>query len=243
MRDEQLRRLLTESYFSLLRSPFVLQIERSVDHRQDLLIRERLQHEHPAPRQQRARQLEGRILGRRADERDDAVLDPGEKRVLLRLVEAMDLVAEEDRTLPLILQPLLGLSDNFAHSRDAFGHRGKRLEVPVGVIRDDLGERGFAGPRWAPEDARSQVAPTDQITERFPRTEEVLLTEELLERLGAHARSERLGGTFEKRGLGHDSPSTRVFVRKNNAVPAKNAAGIVHPCLPWSSGTRFDAAT
>ena len=155
----------------------------------------------------------------------------------------MDLVAEEDRALPLVLQPLLGLSDDFAHSRDAFGHRGKRLEVPVGIIRDDLGERSFAGPRRAPEDARSQIAPADQIAERFPRTEEVLLTEELLERLGAHARSERLGGTLEKRRLGHDSPSTSVFVRKNNAVPAKNAAGIVQPCLPWSSGTRFDAAT
>src|SRR5260370_30339590 len=155
----------------------------------------------------------------------------------------MDLIAEEDRTLPLILQPFLGLSDDFAHSRDAFGHRGKRLELPVGVIRDDFGERGFAGPRRAPEDARSQVTPPDQITERFPRTEEVLLAEELLERLGPHPRGERLSGTLEERGLGHDSPSTRVFVRKNNAVPAKNAAGIVQPCLPWSSGTRFDAAT
>src|SRR5713226_7373144 len=104
----------------------------------------------------------------------------------------MDLVAEEDRALPLILQPLLGLSDDFAHSRDAFGHCGKRLEVPVGVVRDDFGQRGFARPRRAPEDARSDVAPADQIAERFPRTEKVLLAEELLERLGPHASGERL---------------------------------------------------
>src|SRR6266704_1728104 len=241
MGDKPLRCLLTDSYLSLLPSPFVLQIERSFNHRPYVLVVQRLENEDPAPRQQRTRQLEGRILRRRTDEREDAVLDPGEKRVLLRLVEPMDLVAEEDRALPLVLQPLLGLSDDFAHSRDAFGHRGKRLEVPVDVIRDDLGERSFAGPRRAPEDARSQVPPADQITERFPGTEEVLLTEELLERLGAHARREGLGRTLEKRGPGHDSPSTRVFVRKNNAVPAKNAAGIVQPCLPWSSGTRFDA--
>src|SRR3989442_6089036 len=169
------------------------------DHSPDIRVVQWLEDEDATPRQQRARQLEGWILGRGADERDDAVLDPGEKRILLRLVEPMDLVAEEDRALPLILQPLLGLSDDFAHSRDAFGHRGKRLEVPVGIIRDDLGERSFAGARRGPEDARSQIAPADQIAERFPRTEEGLLTAELLDRLGAQARIERLGRNMGNR--------------------------------------------
>src|SRR5260370_26340560 len=144
----------------------------------------------------------------------------------------MDLIAEEDRTLPLILQPFLGLSDDFAHSRDAFGHRGKRLELPVGVIRDDFGERGFAGPRRAPEDARSQVTPPDQITERFPPTEEVLLAEELLERLGPHPPGESLSGTLEERGSGHHTPPTTAFSRTNTPAPPNNTPPSSHPHYP-----------
>jgi hypothetical protein len=42
-------------------------------------------------------ELEGRVLGRRADQRDGAVLDVGEEAVLLRAVEAVDLVHEQQR--------------------------------------------------------------------------------------------------------------------------------------------------
>jgi hypothetical protein len=43
--------------------------------------------------------LEERVLGRGADERDEPVFDAGQQRVLLRLVEAVDLVEEQDRAL------------------------------------------------------------------------------------------------------------------------------------------------
>ena len=49
------------------------------------------------PREQRRVDLEVRVLGRRADQRQQAVLDAGQQRILLRLVEAVDLVEEEDR--------------------------------------------------------------------------------------------------------------------------------------------------
>ena len=207
-------------------------LERPGDHRSDVFVVQRFKDKDPASRQQRARQLEARVFGRRADQGDDAVLDPGQKGILLPLVEAMDFVAEEDRALPLILQPLLGLLDDLAHARHAFGDRGKRLEVPVGVISDDFGERGFAGPRWAPEDARTDVASADQIPERFARTEEVLLAEELLERFRPHPGGEGLCRSLKQCGLGHDTPSTINFVTKNIRAPVKKAAGSCHPFLP-----------
>ena len=52
---------------------------------------------HPA--EQRRVDLEVRVLGRRPDQRDEALLDRGQERVLLRLVEAVDLVQEQDRPL------------------------------------------------------------------------------------------------------------------------------------------------
>ena len=63
----------------------------------ELVRRQRLQHVDRRARQQRAVHLERRILGRRADERDEPLLDVRQERVLLRLVEAMDLVDEQDR--------------------------------------------------------------------------------------------------------------------------------------------------
>ena len=58
---------------------------------------ERLQHEDLRARQQRGVHLERRVLGRRADQHDVAGLDARQEGVLLRLVEAVDLVDEDDR--------------------------------------------------------------------------------------------------------------------------------------------------
>ena len=55
--------------------------------------------------------LEVGVLGRRADERDRAVLDVRQQRVLLGLVEAMDLVEEEDRARAVQGEPVLRLGD------------------------------------------------------------------------------------------------------------------------------------
>ena len=61
---------------------------------------EAAQDQHLAARQQRGVELEARILGGRADERDGAVLDIGQEAVLLGAVEAVDLVHEQQRLLP-----------------------------------------------------------------------------------------------------------------------------------------------
>ena len=57
-------------------------------------------------REQRRVDLEVRVLGRRADQRHEPLLDPGQQRVLLRLVEAVDLVEEEDRPPAARAEPL-----------------------------------------------------------------------------------------------------------------------------------------
>ena len=197
-----------------------------------MIVVERLQHKHTAARQQRSRQLEARVLGRRPDQRDDAVLDPRQKCVLLRLVEAVDLVAEQDRPLPLILEPLLRLLDDLADATHALRDRREGLEVPVGIVRDDPGEGGFAGAGRAPEDARPDVATPNQIAEGFARAEEMLLTEKLLQCLRPHPRGEGFGGSLKQRRLGHDAPSMSILVTKNTAAPAKNADGSAQPFLP-----------
>ena len=63
------------------------------------LMVEPAQDQHLAARQQRGVDLEARVLGRRADQRDGAVLDIGQEAVLLRAVEAVDLVHEQQGLL------------------------------------------------------------------------------------------------------------------------------------------------
>ena len=61
--------------------------------------RERVQLVDLRARQQRRVDLEVRVLGRGPDERHEPLLDGRQQRVLLGLVEAVDLVEEEDRRL------------------------------------------------------------------------------------------------------------------------------------------------
>ena|SRR5437870_120895 len=210
--DEQVNRLVREAYLSLLPSPLEFRADRPLEHRADVSVGERLQHEHPTPGEQRLRQLETRVLRGGADQRDDPVLDPGEKGVLLALVEAVDLVAEENRPAALVAAPLLGFLDDLPHPPHAFGHSRERLEVAVGVVRDEARQRGLAGAGRAPENAGAHIAAADQVAERLPRPEQVLLAQELLEGPGPHPRRQRLAGAPEQRRLSH-TRSSNTFVK------------------------------
>ena len=70
--------------------------ERPFENADQRRLGERLEHEDLRAREQRRVHLEGRVLGRGADEHDVSGLDPRQERVLLRLVEPVDLVDEDD---------------------------------------------------------------------------------------------------------------------------------------------------
>src|SRR5256886_15427208 len=137
-----------------------------------------LEYGHPATRQQGRRQLEAGVLRGGPDQRDDAVLDPGEERVLLCPVEAVDLVAEQDRAASFVLETLLRQFDDLAHAGHPLGDRRERLEVTIGVVRDQAREGRLAGAGRAPEDVRPHLAPPDPPAQRLPRAAAVGLSEE-----------------------------------------------------------------
>src|SRR2546423_786034 len=235
VRDECFYRLLGE-HLSRFPFPASRSLDRPLDHRADVLLFQRLEHEHPAARQERSRQLETGILGGGADQRDDAVLDPRKKRVLLRPVEAVDLVAEQDGTASFVLEPLFRLLNDLAHSGHALGDRGERFEVTVRVVRDQPGERRLARPGRAPEDARPHVATTDQLAQRLSRPEQVLLAEKILQRLRPHASGEGLGGAGEEGGIRHGKGETgngKRVARKRPPPPTHGSRG--PPDAPPSS--------
>ena len=97
--------------------------ERAVEQRGHLLLSKRVQSVDPGPGEQRADDLEGGVLGSGADEDDGAILDVGEHGVLLRLVEAVDLIDEEDGALTGLLQAVTGLLDRPCAGRQPLRRR------------------------------------------------------------------------------------------------------------------------
>ena len=100
--------------------------------RRDVRLGEGLERQDPGPRQQGGVDLERGVLGRGPDEGDGPVLDGRQQGVLLGLVEAVDLVDEQDRP-PAAAAGLAGLGDRLPQLLDARedGRERRRTAVPA----------------------------------------------------------------------------------------------------------------
>src|SRR5262249_56977329 len=89
------------------------------------------EHQHRRTRQKCGVQLERRVVGGGADQDDGAVLHMRQEGILLRAVEAMDLVDEQKRAASL-LAPCFGRVEYLAQIRDAGMNGRQLLEMMVG---------------------------------------------------------------------------------------------------------------
>ncbi len=104
----------------------------------------------------------------RADEGDPAVLHGREQRVLLGLVEAVDLVDEQDGLPPGHAQLAAGALDGRTDVLDP-GRDGRDLDEPaLGHVGDDVGQRGLAGARRPPQEQRHGGLALDQPPQGVP---------------------------------------------------------------------------
>src|SRR5262245_36237276 len=104
-----------------------------------------------------------------------------QKRILLCLVEAVNLIHEHDGARA-VLAGLLRVGHHLLDFFDTAEHRRELDEIGLGDLRDDLGQRGLAYARWTPEDDRPRIIALDLHPQRLARREDVLLPHELLER-------------------------------------------------------------
>ena len=147
--------------------------------------------------EQRGVDLEGGVLGGGADEADGAAFDVGQEGVLLGLVEAMDLVDEEDGARAEA-GGLFGLDHDLLDLLDAGEDGGELDEAGLGALGDDLGEGGLADAGRAPEDHGGGVVALDGEAERLAGAEEVLLAGVFVEGARAHALGERGAAVGER---------------------------------------------
>lgn len=115
-----------------------------------------VQNQNLTARQQRAVQLERWIFGCRADQHDGAVFDIGQQHVLLRPVEAVDFVDEQQRALAC-RGAVGGGFENLAQVGYARRHRRHRLEREAYGIRQQPRDGRFAASRRPPQDQRGQT--------------------------------------------------------------------------------------
>lgn len=168
--------------------------EGAVDEGRDVLAGKRLQLEDAGAGDQRAVDLEVRVLGGRADEDDGAVLDEREEVILLRLVEAVDLVDEEDGLPTVAAVVLLRAGDDLLEVLLAGDGGVHLLEVGLRGVRDDLREGRLAGTRRAVKDEGAELVGPDRAVEQGARGDDLLLADDVVEGLRAHAGGQRRVG-------------------------------------------------
>ena len=157
----------------------------------------RLKHKDLATRQKGRDNLERWVLGGGADEHYRAILDRSEQRVLLCLVEAMDLVDEEDGGEGMRKEgTAAGAVDDVAHVLHASTYSRQREELAVESLRDDVGESGLADTGRTPEDERGQSSVLDHVPEDATGADKVPLADIIVQGTGPHTlRKGREHGT------------------------------------------------
>ena len=195
-------------------------------------------------RKERRVDLEVRVLRRRADQRDHALLDRRQQRVLLSLVEAVDLVEEENRPLSLGAEPLPCAGDHFAHLRDRRRHRGQLLERGAGRVRDDAGERRLAAPGRAVEHHRAHAVLLDRESKSRAGAEHVLLADELVERLRPQPKRERsdLRDALSS-GIGEEVAHTGSMLRSGTVTEVEDFSKPILPGRPPATTSAICART
>ena len=126
-------------------------------------------------------------------------------RVLLCLVEAVDLVDEENRPEGVRAEPFARGRDDAADVVDPGGDGGDLLERGTRPLGDDASDRGLTGAGRPEEDHRGRPILFDREPERRARAQDVLLSDELLER--ARSQADREGRVLQLailRGLGEE---------------------------------------
>ena len=170
--------------------------------REQLLDRgfvERTENQHPRARQQRGVELERRVLGRRADQRDRAVLHDGEKEILLGAVEAVDLVDEEQRRPAPSARRARASSKIFF--RSATPEKIAETCTKASCVRlpaDEPRDRRLAGAGRTPEDHRAEALPADEPGQRAVRPDQMLLPRDLAEGCGRSRSASGRGASFSK---------------------------------------------
>ena len=169
---------------SAAQTPFAIR-QRASQQGHDLGHTQRRQRIDLRPRQQCRDHLERRILRGRADQDDVAVFHVGQKGVLLRLVEPVNLIDEHNRAPAGPATPL-GVRHYCLDLFDTAQHRAEWHEISPRELRNQPRQRRLADAGRSPQNHRCKLIPLHLSAQRFSGPEDMLLADVLVEGLGPH---------------------------------------------------------
>ena len=158
--------------------------------------------QHLRPAEKGCVQFEGGVLGGRTHQCHHAALHEGQETVLLRAVEAMDLVHEQQRALTRLLR-LLGCGESLLQVRNAAEDRAYRLVSHANGIRQQARDACLAGAGRPPQHHAGQFSGGYHPADGTGLARQVLLPDDLCQ--GARAQAIGQGRVLAHvfgRGLG-----------------------------------------
>eukprot|EP01132_Coremiostelium_polycephalum_P018947 gene18947-biopygen10297 len=188
--QQDLEAFLTDTQLALAQA--LVFVQRTL---QELLHRgfiEALEHIDTRPGQQGIVQFKRRVFGGGTNKDQRAVFDIRQERILLRLVEAMHFVDEQDGALAVLPGLLLGDFHRLADLLDPGQHRRDRLEVCIRDFCQEPRQGGFTHARRPPENHRVQRTLLKGLAQRLAAGEQVFLPDVLVQVGRTQARRQRL---------------------------------------------------
>src|SRR6266496_2982840 len=122
----------------------LLVAQRAIDQLFEFLDAERFELKNLRTRDKRAIYIKERIVSGRADKPQISGLNIRQKNVLLRFVEMMNFINEQDRFLSRSAEAIRRRSDDATHFCDVAFHAADSNEFRMGHFRNDPRQRGFA---------------------------------------------------------------------------------------------------
>lgn len=151
-----------------------------------------MQDHHRCPRQQRRVEGEAGILGRRPHQHDSAIFDIRQEAILLRAVEAVDLVDKQQCRLaggPA----LAGFLEDLAQIGNAGKHGRERRKMQARGIGQQAGDRCLAGARRPPENQAGQFLCLHHAGQRTIAFQQMVLANDIVEACRTQAICQRTG--------------------------------------------------
>jgi hypothetical protein len=102
-----------------------------------------------------------------------------EKGILLRLVEAMDLIHKKNRPLTVSRPALLGCLDEHAQFRHAACHSRKGNKLRLGMSGNEMGQGRLPRPRRSPKNDGRKPVGFNRSSQGTIRTDKLLLPDEI----------------------------------------------------------------
>ena len=177
--------------FDFLRPESAFVPKRAAEQLFDLFRFQRLQDKHFATGEECAVDLKRRVFRRRADENNAALFDEGQEGILLRFVEAVNFIDEQNGFFaepPALFRLFHHLLDFF----DSAGDGGEVDEIGFGAAGDDPRERGFADARRPPENHGADVVAFDEAAQNPAFSQQVFLPAVFVQRLRPQPRRQGL---------------------------------------------------